>query len=39
LLLNIGKSLNGHLLLIDQKELKWRLLTIKKDKNCLVCSR
>ena len=39
LLLNIGKSLNGHLLLIDQKELNWRLLTIKKDKNCLVCSR
>ena len=39
LLLNIEKSLNGRLLLIDQKELKWKILTIKKDKNCLVCSR
>jgi molybdopterin/thiamine biosynthesis adenylyltransferase len=37
-LLGIGQSLAGRLLLIDYKEMQWKILRISKDKNCSVCS-
>ncbi len=37
-LLNIGESLTGRLLLLDALDMQWRSLTLRKDKNCPACS-
>jgi molybdopterin/thiamine biosynthesis adenylyltransferase len=38
LLLNIGQSLLGRLLLINYKDMQWKIIKVGKDKNCSVCS-
>lgn len=37
LLLGIGESLQGRLLLLDVLSMEWRTVTFKKDPKCLVC--
>jgi len=39
LILNIGKSLVGKLLILESKEMIWRNLKIIKDPHCPVCSK
>ena len=38
LLLNLGESLQGRLLLLDVLDMQWRTITLKKDIACKVCS-
>lgn len=38
LLLNIGVSLQGRLLLLDALDMQWRSITLKKDATCKVCA-
>jgi molybdopterin-synthase adenylyltransferase len=37
LLMNIGESLQGRLLLLDALAMEWRTITLKKDASCSVC--
>lgn len=37
ILLNIGSTLNGKLLLLDALHMEWRTLTLKQDSECPVC--
>ena len=37
-ILNLGNSLTGRLLLLNAKDMIWKDITIKKDKACKVCS-
>jgi molybdopterin-synthase adenylyltransferase len=39
LLMNIGESLQGRLLLLDALAMQWRAITLKKDPTCKVCSK
>ena len=38
IILNVGNSLMGRLLLIDVKDMTWKTIKIVKDKSCKVCS-
>lgn len=38
LILNIGESLQGRLLLLDALSMQWREIKLKKDANCSVCA-
>ena len=38
LLINIGESLEGRLLLLDVFNLEWRIIKLKRDLKCAVCS-
>jgi molybdopterin/thiamine biosynthesis adenylyltransferase len=38
LLLNIGASLEGRLLLLDALVMEWRTIKLSKDPKCSVCS-
>ena len=38
LLMNIGESLEGRLLLLDAFNLEWRIIKLKRDLKCAVCS-
>lgn len=38
LLLNIGQSLEGRLLMLDSLAMQWHNINIKRDPNCLVCA-
>ena len=38
LLLSLGESLQGRLLLLDVLDMQWRTITLKKDIACTVCS-
>jgi molybdopterin/thiamine biosynthesis adenylyltransferase len=38
ILMGIGESLQGRLLLLDALAMKWRSISFKKDVNCLVCA-
>ncbi|MFM9835536.1 MAG: HesA/MoeB/ThiF family protein, partial [Methylophilaceae bacterium] len=38
LLMNIGESLEGRLLLLDALSMEWRTIKLKKDSNCGVCA-
>lgn len=37
-LLNVGKSLKGKVLIWDASTMEWRTINLKKDPNCPVCS-
>ena len=37
-LLNIGDSLDGKLLMFDAFQMEWRTLKLKKDPKCPVCN-
>ena len=37
LLMNIGESLQGRLLLLDALSMEWRTIKLKKDASCSVC--
>ena len=37
LLMNIGKSLEGRLLLLDALAMEWRTIKLSKDSKCQVC--
>ncbi|SEL47835.1 HesA/MoeB/ThiF family protein [Nitrosovibrio tenuis] len=37
ILLNIGQTLNGRLLLLDGLTMRWRSVTLNKDASCRVC--
>ena len=37
LIVNIGESINGRLLLLDALQMEWRTVTFKRDPNCPVC--
>jgi len=37
LLIGMGKTLNGRLLLLDAKQSEWRTVRVKKDPSCPVC--
>ncbi|MGB7815404.1 MAG: molybdopterin-synthase adenylyltransferase MoeB [Methylotenera sp.] len=39
LILNIGESLQGRLLLLDALSMEWRTIRLSKDPACLVCGR
>ena len=39
ILLNIGQSLNGRLLLLDGLTMNWRSVRLNKDPLCPVCQR
>jgi adenylyltransferase/sulfurtransferase len=39
LLAQVGKSLNGRLLLVDAKSADWRSVKVTKDPGCKVCSQ
>lgn len=39
ILLNIGQTLNGRLLLLDGLSMEWRAIKLYKDSCCVVCSR
>lgn len=39
ILLNIGQTLNGRLLLLDGLSMEWRTIKLNKDSGCVVCSR
>ena len=38
LLLNVGNSLQGRLLLLDGSTMEWREINLKKDPGCPICS-
>lgn len=38
IILNIGQSLNNHLLLLDALQMDWRKIQLKKDPACTVCA-
>jgi len=38
ILLNIGKTLNGRLMLLDGLTMEWRSIKLNKDPECAVCS-
>ncbi len=38
IILNVGNSLMGRLLLLDAKDMVWKSIKIAKDKGCRVCS-
>ena len=38
ILLGIGETLNGRLLLLDGLTMNWRSVTLNKDPACTVCS-
>ena len=38
-LLDIGETLDGKLLVLDALHMEWRTLKLKKDSNCPVCSK
>ena len=38
LLINIGESLEGRLLLLDVMNMEWRSIKLKRDPKCAVCS-
>lgn len=38
LLLDIGESLNGQLLLLEGLTMKWRAIKLKKDPACIMCN-
>ena len=37
-LLDLGNSLHGKLLLINHRDLDFKILKIQKDKDCEICS-
>jgi adenylyltransferase/sulfurtransferase len=37
ILLNIGSTLDGKLLLLDALHMEWRTMTLKQDSECPVC--
>lgn len=37
-LLDIGETLDGKLLVLDALHMEWRTLKLKKDPNCPVCN-
>ncbi|TMH88821.1 MAG: molybdopterin-synthase adenylyltransferase MoeB [Betaproteobacteria bacterium] len=39
LLLQVGRSLSGRLLLLDAKDADWRSVKVTKDPGCKICSR
>jgi molybdopterin/thiamine biosynthesis adenylyltransferase len=39
ILLNIGETLNGRLLLLDGLSMEWRTIKLNKDSGCVVCSQ
>ncbi|MDH5436048.1 MAG: molybdopterin-synthase adenylyltransferase MoeB [Gammaproteobacteria bacterium] len=39
ILLNLGETLTGKLLLLDAKTMEWRSIKLKKDPLCPVCSK
>jgi len=39
LIMDIGQSLRGRLLLLDALSMEWHCAKLKKDQNCPVCSR
>ena len=39
LLVGVGESLNGRLLILDALGMRWREVRIKKDPACAVCSK
>jgi adenylyltransferase/sulfurtransferase len=38
LLMNVGESLNGRLLMLDALTMQWRAVRLRKDPNCRVCA-
>jgi len=38
IILDIGSSLVGRLLLLDSKDMTWKTIKIIKDKDCKICS-
>ena len=38
LILKVGKSLMGRLLVLESKDMNWKTLKVPKDPNCIVCS-
>jgi len=38
IILDVGNSLMGRLLLLDAKDMTWKTIKIAKDKRCRVCS-
>ena len=38
ILMGIGTSLQGRLLLLDVADMQWRTITLKKDAHCVVCA-
>lgn len=38
LLMGIGRTLQGRLLLLDALRMEWRLAALRKDRNCPVCN-
>ena len=38
IILNVGNSLMGRLLLLDAKDMTWKTIKIVKDKSCKICS-
>jgi len=39
IILGIGESLEGRLLLLDVKSMQWKNIQLKKDPSCAVCSK
>jgi molybdopterin/thiamine biosynthesis adenylyltransferase len=39
IILGIGESLEGRLLLLDVKSMQWKNIQLKKDPSCPVCSK
>ncbi|HWQ40074.1 MAG TPA: molybdopterin-synthase adenylyltransferase MoeB [Burkholderiales bacterium] len=39
LLMGIGETLNGRLLMLDALSMQWRSIRLRKDPDCRVCSR
>jgi molybdopterin/thiamine biosynthesis adenylyltransferase len=39
IILGIGESLEGRLLLLDVKSMQWKNIQLKKDPSCTVCSK
>jgi len=37
ILLNIGKTLNGRLMLLDGLTMEWRSIKLNKDPECAIC--
>ncbi|MDH5480949.1 MAG: molybdopterin biosynthesis protein MoeB, partial [Nitrosomonas sp.] len=37
-LLGIGQTLNGRLLLLDSLTMQWRSITLGKDPGCRICN-
>jgi molybdopterin/thiamine biosynthesis adenylyltransferase len=38
IILNVGNSLMGRLLLLNSKDMTWKTIKIVKDKSCKICS-